>query len=297
MIAHKILKVSRMMLTMLSIVTFSALAQQKQAKQELKDEEDFKFQFNTDILLYSYDFLKQKVYHDTTHIGRYGWWFYRIGSIRNDDSLGQIYVIRLSQFKSRSIKKTSDNANNDELRKQDAEFQKLDSVFNNRYFAVRVEEFLDETRIIKRYSTWKALPSIGALVIPIKLRPGTKNNESEVSVPFDFSQDFTIGTSVGVRFRISRYKPNYFNILGSVGITSALVDSVSTNGIVTKSNSKISAFTPSLGLLLEFSGVQIGGFVGWDFAGRSIAKNWDYHGKSWVAVGVGYQIISRNKED
>lgn len=280
------------------------IAQQKDNSKELSDEENYKYQFNTDILLYEYDFKDGNVNESKKQIAKYGWWFYRIGDLKEEMEFGNYYIIRLSTFKPRGTIDTTHVFDSDSKKpvvKGDTStthktYLKLAKAFNGKYFAMKVEDFIEGSKVIKRYSVWKPLPSIGVLIIPIKLRPQTTNQKSGDDVPFDFSQDFMVGTSIGVRFRTSRYNPNYLNIIGSVGITSAIVDSLSTNGIISESNSKMSAFTPSFGILMEFSGIQIGGFVGWDLAGKSIGNNWDYHGKAWYAIGIGYQIFSRNKD-
>jgi len=204
------------------------------------------------------------------HLALYNRRFYRL-SLKEDSTIGQYYVVKSTEIEDPHI-------------------------WEWKYYAIKLEEF-ENGNIGQRFSTWKPLVSIGTLIVPIKIRPPTKNKVTGESVNFDFTQDITIGTTFGLRYRVSPIKPHYINWLFGVGITSVIVDSLSTNGIVTESNSKISAFTPCFGVLFEVKDFQIGAFVGWDLAGRNINENWNYHGRTWLAVGLGYQILSRNDED
>lgn len=141
-----------------------------------------------------------------------------------------------------------------------------------------------------RYYPKKWSFSFGTLVIPVKMRFGNSKNRY-----FDFATDFTLGSSIGVRKRISHFNPYYINLLGGFGITSVSIDSSLSKGFV-ESQTRLAAVTPSIGLLFEFNGVQVGAFSGLDFLSGKVGRNWQYQGQPWLSVGLGYQIMSRNTE-
>lgn len=152
-----------------------------------------------------------------------------------------------------------------------------------KYFLMLQKEF-DEERVIPRYSS-KPSFTAGTLIVPIKIR----FNE------FDFSKDFTLGPTVGMRFRLNNYSENFGNVLVGLGVTSVTLDSASTEGTILKTEDR-PALTPSLGFLLEFNTVQVGLFTGIDYISDNSATNWNYHGKPWVSLGLGYTILTRQSK-
>jgi len=154
-----------------------------------------------------------------------------------------------------------------------------ESVNPNRYFLISVADL--NYKAIKYYSTWKPMVTGGAVLLPIKLR----------YKPFDFSKDVTLGFSIGLKSRISRFNDFFLNALFSVGITSVTLDSLSTNGQY--QNSDRPAFTPAFGLVGEFNNIQFGIFTGWDKISTSENVNWIYNGKPWLSIGFGYTILSQ----
>ena len=96
------------------------------------------------------------------------------------------------------------------------------------------------------------------MITPIKLRFG----------PFDFSKDFTVGSTFGVRYTKSDFASVSFSGLLGIGVSGVTLDSFSTNGKVRNSQETL-AFTPSLGVMLEFGNAQVGVFTGIDMLSGS----------------------------
>jgi hypothetical protein len=152
------------------------------------------------------------------------------------------------------------------------------------YYLISKQEF--DLKCVVRYSTVPTVTA-GVVIIPVKLR----------FTPFDFSKDITLGPSLGFRGRIGHYRDNFWNVLGSVGITSVSVDSTTTGGKVRTSSDR-SAFTWSVGVVLEaLNGAQIGVFLGKDLLSKNRDEiGWRYNNRTWVSVGLGYSLLNRQSK-
>lgn len=149
-----------------------------------------------------------------------------------------------------------------------------------KYFLVSKREF--QQKAVKRYQTGNTSFTIGTVIVPVKMRMRQ----------FNFAKDYTLTPMVGAKVRISKYNPYFVNVVGGLGLTSVTLDSSSTEGFVRQASDR-PAITPSLGMVLEFSDVQVGLFSGWDFISKQERKAWGYQGKTWLSLGLGYSIFSR----
>jgi hypothetical protein len=153
------------------------------------------------------------------------------------------------------------------------------------YFLMNKTDFMMKTK--QRYSKRPSL-TIGTAAVPFKLR----------SNPFQFSTDVTLGTVAGVKVRMNPYTDeNFYNFLVGFGLSNVNLDSTSTGGNINQNSTvqNTASFTLSAGGVLEFSGVQIGIFVGWDFINNNDKIQWSYHGKPWVSIGLGYSLFTKSK--
>lgn len=158
---------------------------------------------------------------------------------------------------------------NDSIKKQ--KFNATESG-DAKYFLIAADVLKERAKTYHRLSF---LPGItaGTAIVPIKMRFGD----------FDFSKDFTIGSTVGASWRISHNHESYVSLLIGFGVTSVTVDTVDH-----------AAITPTLGLVFEFpKNIQLGIFTGWDFISKNDLPEWDYQGKTWLSVGIGYTILSK----
>jgi len=148
-----------------------------------------------------------------------------------------------------------------------------------KFFLLSVDEF--NQKAIPRYSK-SASFTIGATHIPFRIR----------SNPFDFSNHISIGTSFGAKFPLSNYKDISLNVIGGINIANITLDSLSTNGMIEDVPDTEPAFTPSLGVVFEFSKAQIGLYLGWDLLSGKEKDIWIYQGKPWISIGVGTSIFT-----
>ncbi len=128
--------------------------------------------------------------------------------------------------------------------------------------------------------------TIGLVTMPLKLRLG-KN--------FDFQGNLSLGTTAGVKVRLSKYNSNYINFLLGASISTISLDSFSTRGKVpSQPINDIAVFSPSLGVVFEFGKAQGGIFYGMDFLNKSTQSRfaWIYNKKSWISIGFGFSIFN-----
>jgi hypothetical protein len=157
---------------------------------------------------------------------------------------------------------------------------KDDDVENYKYFS-----------ITKAQLDFKAVPAnlqhysftLGSVISPLKLR----------LAPFDFSKDFTIGTTFGVKYIRSDDAPVCISALLGMGVSSVSLDSFYTAGKI-RTRQEVLAFTPSIGVMFEFGNAQVGLFSGIDFLSSSNINNdyYIYKNKPWISIGLGYAIFS-----
>jgi hypothetical protein len=130
--------------------------------------------------------------------------------------------------------------------------------------------------------------AVGVINFPFKYRPQTGKG--------DFSGAFNFG--VGIGYKLPHNLNNKFSItlLSGYSISNIVLDNVSVgkNQASLTNTNNFTAFTFSLGLMIEYQSVQAGIFVGWDRLSRGIHNqfDWHYQGKPWVSVGFGLAIFS-----
>lgn len=173
-----------------------------------------------------------------------------------------------------------------------------------RYFLIRKSDVEAKTRSFlprnwKQNFSSNITLTAGTVLIPIKLRPS--NN---IGGQFNFSSDVALGPFIGAKKRISSYREHFASIGFNIGISSVNVSPDNTDiqdQVALAENSEIidfkeqnfAAFTYSLGLVFEFSNVQIGAFIGRDLINNNDYYQWQYHKKTWYSIGLGYSILSR----
>lgn len=150
---------------------------------------------------------------------------------------------------------------------------------NKRYFLIR-KTLLDSvaSKIVKRWS-----PVYGSAVLPFKLRTQTG----------EFKKDITISGLGGLKVSSTRGHLSFAAVTG-IGITSVSVDSLSTFGVVKKSEDR-AAITIPIGIVVEWRKLQLGIYSGADWLSKSNLDNWRYQGKNWWAIGIGFSIFSEEK--
>ncbi len=156
-------------------------------------------------------------------------------------------------------------------------------------------EYYKYFKITKAQLDYKAIPAniqkiaftLGSVITPLKLR----------IVPFDFSKDFTVGSTFGVKYTKSDLAPVSFSGLIGLGVSSISLDSFSTRG-KTKTRQETLSFSPSIGLMFEFGNAQVGVFTGIDMLSSTnpIFDSYIYRNQPWISLGLGYSIFTGNRK-
>lgn len=164
----------------------------------------------------------------------------------------------------------------------------VDEDGNRKYFCLSSDVF--ERYTTRVYATWgtSAQLTAGTALMPIKLRFGAKDR------PFEFTTDVSVGPTAGVKMRMSERREYYLIPLLGVGLSSVELNRDNTNGAVTEVIDR-SAFTVNLGVVLEIESFQFGAFGGLDFISGPNKNDWKHQNKPWLAVGLGYNLLSSEK--
>lgn len=260
--AFKILMLMKMLCLLLAGTVFS----QNTSSGVLTASEEYidkLFIFVAEAQLVQYDLLNQNFDENSLAIAQRGDIFQVIGTATIDENIW--YVFRFHHAGKSSKGTTSEKEN---------------PVF----YGVRMLDFQAKTRLYNKISS----VSFGAIMVPVKFRFPNKEATS-----FDLSKDVAIGTSVGYKQGLSRFKPYFINFLFATGVSSISAFPENTGGAVT-STTDVAGLTTSLGIILEMDKIQLGVFSGIDMVPKSPAKVWTYQGAPWLSVGIGFQMISWN---
>lgn len=160
---------------------------------------------------------------------------------------------------------------------------------NQRYFKVGIN--LVEQCARKESRIGSSLAA-GVINFPFKYR-FQKNNE-------DFSGAFNFGAGLGVTLPHKVWRKYTHSIISGYSFSNVVLDSSNANKHQDKlaSTNNFSAFSFSIGYLIQYQRVQGGIFLGWDRISK-INENqfsWQYQGKPWVSIGFGVAIFSNQNE-
>lgn len=157
---------------------------------------------------------------------------------------------------------------------------------NQRYFLVDVS-YIDAFAV-KETKVGLALTT-GVINFPFKYRP--QKNKA------DFSGAFNFGAAIGFTLPHKQWRKFTHSVISGYSISEIVLDSASTdkNQKQLSSTNNFSAFSFSLGYLVQYQSVQAGIFVGVDRLSRINQEHygWHYQGKPWISIGFGLAIFSK----
>ncbi len=140
-----------------------------------------------------------------------------------------------------------------------------------------------------------------ALTVPFKYRP--KSNSSE-DIKGVFSTSFNAGLFGGISH--GRTKFHYRKKVGNqsftekislgmfLGAASETLTEKNTNdgsGLTDSESQTIGLASIGTGLVFSRNKLSLGLFMGWDLGIGSLSDSWDYNGRLWLGVGLGYDIF------
>ena len=132
------------------------------------------------------------------------------------------------------------------------------------------------------YKAKKERGSFGAFIIPSRLRfrGGVQLNND---ITFGISGHYPLSAE------------NNIDLIVGIGISSVVIDDISSTPVVVDINSRFSAFTQAVGITMPLSKspFQLGLFTGVDFISGNLRDEWEHQGEPWLSVGVTYRIKKR----
>jgi hypothetical protein len=205
-----------------------------------------------------------------------------------DDGSFVIQFLRFGVENKDAVSKTRNTALNTKLYSSNTDQTTGAPVDPDIYFHLPLKVFTNECDLrLNRHSF-----TIGALVMPIKLRFGAKSGDGTQRREFTFTNDVSIGLSIG--FKYAPNKKYAHNFLTGISLTSVGVTPDDTKGAVTTATN-LSAITWHLGYLFQIDNFQVGAFTGVDYLAGKPGRMWDYKNEMWFGIGVGYSIFSSKK--
>ena len=164
----------------------------------------------------------------------------------------------------------------------------IDSSANELYFAISMEDL--SSHCSEFHGRAKKF-TYGIVTMPYKMRFGNGKDKF-----FQFSSNYNIGGTAGIRFALPSRTVQSVSILGGVSLSSFEVDSSSTHGYQLNKLTA-AALTPLAGIVYEYERYQVGVMFGWDFLPGELGRKWLYQGNTFMAVGIGVALFQPSKAD
>lgn len=148
----------------------------------------------------------------------------------------------------------------------------------------------------------------GPLTIPFKYRFGYEEEGTQVNQ--EFTADLNIGLFAGWKVKQFGLRKEQGKSLEQPGVSltvggflnlSAVTLSkgnTKISGLITDDNTQsIASLSPGIAVMLDFYNLNIGAFIGRDLAFGSKATKWDFHNRTWIGVGIGYNLNGFKKKE
>lgn len=223
--------------------------------------------------------------------------FFRIIGTKYSDDVVEYYKIK---FISKSYKEKADTTIQTAVKTFNTTYV-TNAAGNSIVFYIKVTELVNNSLVRKVYKPWSIYPTGGVLTMPVKLRfpqeLDQNGNNKSLKERLDFTTDFTIGATGGLKLQISKYRSDYMAFVLGAGLGVVSVNAETTDSTITTDGTKLSAWTVAGGLIFELeigsnNNLQLGLLIGGDFLNRSVGSDWIYHGKPWMSFGVGYSLFN-----
>lgn len=232
-----------------------------------------------EVVVYPIDFLTKKI--DSTPIVLYDdVVFEKMESITENNK--NYRIIKAIQY----IKKRD---------KAEAKKRPLKGVEMEKYYVIEESRLTNNTMDFTP-KTWEI--RAGVANIPVKFYLPDDNNKLDFS-----SRSVSLGTTIGAARQVSNSRRNlWVNYLLGAQFTMVtptsddFPDFINFNGGDGIGNSNtLSAFSLSLGVSLDFEGIEVGLFLGRDYLPGNAASKWKHNGDTWFSIGIGTSL-SNGKE-
>jgi len=166
---------------------------------------------------------------------------------------------------------------------------------NSRDYGLKQKYFIVSKKDIEKHSSYRIAHSLNLAVMTFPFKARFNNQKLE-----DFTGSVNFGTAIGYKLNHRNDNPWNLSILGGFSISNINLDSVSVsnNHNLLSVTNDFTALSLSFGLMVQYNRIQIGVFTGVDHLKRinQSTFDWDYNGKPWYSIGIGYSIFTNEKE-
>ncbi|WP_428661969.1 hypothetical protein [Runella sp.] len=106
---------------------------------------------------------------------------------------------------------------------------------------------------------------------------------------------------MGIKFGVAGHRTASYSLITGYSISNVILEkySVRRNDVDLTEINNYTAFSLSIGPMIEHNRVQAGIFLGFDILSRLNQSHfgWFHQGKPWLSVGFGYSIFSNQEEN
>jgi len=230
-----------------------------------------------EVVVHPINFLTKKLDLNTSIVLYDNVVFEKMENVKGDDNTSY-FIIKAIQY----VKKR---------KKIDSEKRPFEGVEIGNYYVVK-EDLLKDNTIFFTPKTWEL--RAGVANIPVKFYLPDDGNNLDFS-----SRSVSLGTTIGAAQQVSNSRRNlWINYL--LGAQFTMVTPTSDdfpNFNVDDGNSNtLSAFSLSLGVALNFEGIEVGLYLGKDYLPGMAASVWTHNGDTWFSIGVGTSLSNGGKK-
>lgn len=199
--------------------------------------------------------------------------------------------------------------NEDYFKNSDVRFEIKDNAGNILYYLINKydgkADYTIELKNREKISYTNTAIEFGPITIPIKYRFGFGTDTKEVKE--EFTTDLNLGIFAGYRF--GKFRARYergvgfkelahlsCTIGGFLSASTTTLSKTNTNAgntpITTDSTQSIGTISPGVGVMGNMYGFNLGIFLGCDIGVGQESENWNYNGKPWLGIGIGYSLTN-----
>lgn len=149
--------------------------------------------------------------------------------------------------------------------------------YNNRLFKVKKDQ-LKFAKKSKQTERW----SIGLLTLPFKFR-GSRYGKTNV-----YTTEFNVNSTLSYKTSIMLKEASIICQLG-FGIGTINLNASNADPSISPLNANI--LSGFWGVMLQFNRTQAGIYFGQDYIDNQEHYRWTNHGKTWVGVGIGFDVF------
>lgn len=154
--------------------------------------------------------------------------------------------------------------------------------YNDKLFNVEKEDMMYAKKSGQQTEKW----SVGLLTLPFKYRT---NKYGQTNV---FTTEFNVNSTLSFKTTTSIAEAS---VLIQIGVGTGTINLNATNADPSIPSINANIFSGFWGIMLAFNKTQAGLYFGQDYIDNQAHYRWKYHGKTWVGIGIGFDVFKPKK--